>query len=101
MKNILVTFLLLVGMGSVASADVGRIEEPIINGSPADRGEYPFMVSLAIGRVGIDLRRAQLEAESFQPALFRYARWVPRSTMVHVSAGPPAIPDSGMSPVRC
>jgi len=51
MKNMLVPFLLLLlgVMGSVASADVGSIQAPIINGSPADRGEYPFMVSLAIG----------------------------------------------------
>jgi hypothetical protein len=51
-------------------------------------------------RVGRDLRRAQLEAESVQHALLRSARWVPRSTMVHVAAGPPAIPDGGRSPVR-
>jgi hypothetical protein len=41
--------------------------------------------------VGIELRRAQLEAESYQHSLFRYARWVPSSPMVHVSAGPPTI----------
>src|SRR5215475_7863733 len=51
--------------------------------------------------VGIDLLRVQLEVESFQHALFRDARWEPRATLVHVSAGPPATPDGGLAPGRC
>src|SRR4029453_8190997 len=38
--------------------------------------------------------------ESFQHSLFRYARWVPSSTIAHVSASPPLIPDSRISRVR-
>jgi hypothetical protein len=38
--------------------------------------------------------------ESFRPSLFRYARRVPRSTIAHVSASPPLIPDSRLSRVR-
>ncbi len=43
--------------------------------------------------------RATLGGE-FPHSLSRYARWVPNSTMVHVSAGPPAIPDSRISRLR-
>lgn len=38
--------------------------------------------------------------DSVQHSLFRYARWVPRSTVAYVSARPPLIPDGRISRVR-
>ncbi len=52
---------------------------------------YPKRKTCSFG-LGIEMRRAQPQAESFPHAPFRYVQRVPGSTIAHVSASPPFYP---------
>jgi len=55
------------------------------------RGPHVRQFAEIVGR--LEIRRAQLQVESFHYAPFRFVQWVHSSTMTNVSASPPFIPD--------